>query len=70
MEKIICVNDEHFILFLTEGKIYDLIRIIKIADIAEYYVIVDDNGHTSDYHSDRFRLLSEIRNERLQSIGI
>lgn len=65
---------------ITEGKQYDiqsleyraggLIVAKHLSYAVLFYNIVNDKGQTRQYEASRFKLLSEIREERLKEIGI
>jgi hypothetical protein len=57
---LLCINDEGAPLCLTKGKLYYL---------DTYGRIVDDMGdNTNWWDADRFKLLDEIRDEKLDKI--
>lgn len=59
--KVVCIQDVENI--LTFGKIYDVVDSIDL-----WYYIKSDKGHLTPCHKDRFKLLSDIRNERINQI--
>lgn len=66
------VQDECFVLTaLTHNKIYDVIRMERsTVSSIEYYVIIDDHGNSWGYPIELFASLDEIRDEKLNQLGI
>lgn len=52
---------------ITIGKWYDSISVKQVGD---YYVLVDDDSFVTLYAKYNFTTLDELRNSRLNNIGI
>jgi hypothetical protein len=71
--KAICIDDREVedkvatISALTIGKVYD-VSIHSSYDM--YLVIKDDRGIEGGYFKYRFKLMSEIRDEKLNELGL
>ena len=64
--KAICIDANYLIGFVsTEGKEYE---IIKVSECGTLYELVDDIGKRVSYKSSRFKLISKIREEKLNSL--
>ena len=61
--KVKCINS--IIWYLTIGKIYD---VIKIDSADNYYWIINDSDRLFNYPKKHFKLLSEIRNEKIDKL--
>jgi hypothetical protein len=61
--KIKCIYNYGWGGSLTIGKIYDAIKIYDAG-----YVIIDDNGYKFLYSKECFKLLSEMRNEKIDKL--
>lgn len=73
--KVICINNgkvpgaKNDTVSLTIGKTYTVLN-SKIFEFQKQYSIINDKGYRGEYHSDRFILLSETRDTKLQKLGI
>jgi hypothetical protein len=61
--KVKCIDNKGWKTWLTIDKIYEVIDI----DDDNYY-IKDDNGYEFWYPKEWFKLLSEIRNEKIDKL--
>jgi hypothetical protein len=62
--KIVCVdNDGGWEDFLTLGKTYDVIYNNKYC-----YNILNDNGDDDWFNNSRFKILTEIRNDKINKL--
>lgn len=53
---------------LTLGKTYD--AMVKYDGGKFYYNIYDDNKHLTKFNSDRFKLLEDVRYDKISQLGI
>lgn len=63
--RLICVNNYDDILFLTIGKEYKCIR-----NDDRIYVVINDTGNECIYLKKYFLTIDEIRNKKLEELGI
>jgi hypothetical protein len=61
--KIVCINNKGWS-SLTLGKTYDVIGINMFSE----YIIINDISEEYSYIKERFKLLSEIRNEKINKL--
>jgi hypothetical protein len=71
MVKALCINSKNLILpkdssLLTEGKFYSVVQNIENTIL----VVVDDTGQMGSYSIDRFKLAEQLRDEKLEQLGI
>jgi hypothetical protein len=59
-EKIICIKNDGYEKFLTVNKIYIIFELYQ-----SYFFLIDDTCCLRKYSKNKFRLLSEIRNEKI-----
>ena len=67
--KVVCIDDTSNMfnidfIDLTQGKIYDVLE-ITIFNNNYYYRVIHDKEGFGTYNSDRFKLLTEVREEKL-----
>jgi hypothetical protein len=62
--KVKCIYKGTWVL-LTFGKTYD---VIKIDSADNYYWIINDSDRLFNYPKKHFKLLSEIRNEKIDKL--
>lgn len=72
--KVICINNDKAV-NLTIGKlyqceIYDLHENGITVERYQYYLVIDDTKSVHVYHELRFKTLDEVREEKLDQIGI
>jgi len=63
--KVICINNGLHPLWLTIGKVYDVI--IDKNDIASY-ILYDDGGWWWSHKKDKFLLIEDAREDKLNKI--
>ena len=61
--KVVCINNSDGWHYLTKGKIYDIIK-----EDNYNYNIINNKGYNSWYPKSCFKLLSEIRNEKINKL--
>lgn len=71
MVKAFCINSKNLILpkdspLLTEGKFYSVVENIE----GTMLVVIDDTGQMGSYNIDRFKLPEQLRDEKLEQLGI
>ena len=62
--KVKCIKNNGLGNHLTIGKTYDVIRIGKW----DNYIIIDDKGKEDWFYKEDFKLLSEIRNNKINKL--
>jgi hypothetical protein len=60
--KVVCINN-YGCLNLTKDRIYDVIIFND-----SWYLIINDDGDRLWYFKEQFKLLSEIRNEKINKL--
>ena len=60
--KVVCINN-YGCLNLTKDRIYDVIIFND-----SWYLIINDDGNGLWYFKEQFKLLSEIRNEKINKL--
>ena len=65
MIKVICIDDS-LPRYITLNKIYD--AEITVVEDVYYYRLIDDIGDKINYYTNRFKLLSEWREEQIKTI--
>ena len=65
--KVLCINSTYQP-NLTNGNFYEVIK--ECSPWEGIYLIKDNSGRETIYHSDRFITLSEYREQQLDKIGI
>lgn len=70
--RILCIENKSNglmtgLINITIGKWYDSVAVTQGSD---YYVLVDDEGFVTLYAKYNFTTLDELRNKRLNDIGI
>lgn len=71
--KAVCINnisETGKVMSFTVGKVYDVEHAHHRMEDDNYYVHANDNGVNMFCGKKWFKLLSEIRDEKLESIGI
>lgn len=71
MVKAFCINSKNLILpkdssLLTKGKFYSVVENIEDTML----VVIDDTGQMGSYNIDRFKLPEQLRDEKLEQLGI
>ena len=61
MSKVICIDETSF--GLTLNKVYDV-----VSEDDEYYEVIDDDNRNDIYYKNRFKLLGDLRLERINEI--
>ena len=69
--KVVCINNTYinFTYHITPGKVYNIEDSCKIVGV-EYYIIVDDLGDSKYLDPSLFRNLDDIRDDKLEKLGI
>jgi hypothetical protein len=65
--KVLCIDNSEKEFTLTIGKYYDIIPGSTQSNI---YLIENDMGHKHHVLKDRFKTLEEVRDEKLNELGI
>ena len=75
--KLICIDDETDILNfgdgikeLTFGKEYQILSVYESTNGRQYISLINDEGKSNDYLSDRFVTLETFRELQLNKLGI
>ena len=74
MNKVICINNNNTSFgprvssFLTIGKVYNVS--IERSNDEDYFIIKDDIGVSGLFRKYRFKLLSDVREDKLKELGI
>ena len=66
--KVVCIKNDGFETYLTEGKTYDLLD--GETNLFSPIKIIDDSGRLYNYDDVRFISLSEWRKMKLKELGI
>lgn len=61
--KVVCIDNKKLEKYLTIGKIYDVIY-----DSDDYYHLINDNNRLWFYYMEDFKLLSEVRNKKIDKL--
>lgn len=64
--KVVCLRKGSY--YLTEGKIYD-VTLYTYSPLFSYY-IVNDIGYSHGVEGDIFQSLDEVRDKKLNELGI
>lgn len=65
--KVLCIDNDNMSDKLTVGKIYQKLSDVELGSV-EFYQVVDDNGAQGGFYINRFKPLSDIREEKLNQI--
>jgi len=65
MIKVICISDKES--RLTFNKIYDA-EVMNYEFYGEYYCLINDIGVKTHYYTNRFKLLSDWREQQIKSV--
>jgi hypothetical protein len=65
MIKVICIDDS-LPSYITLNKIYD--AEITVVEDVYYYRLIDDIGDKTNYYTNRFKLLSDWREEQIKTV--
>ena len=69
--KVVCIDDAYGKMPLTIGKTYHVYDdSLHVTDNKPVVCIKDDSGSLNAYYFDRFKLLEEVRNDKLNDLGI
>lgn len=73
--KVVCINNGKVGVLVEKSKILTVDKIYDVIEISthggfDYYGVIGDNGSYTELSIDRFKLISEIRNEKLINLGI
>ena len=68
MIKVICINIFSVTNELTLNKVYDAEVLLINGGHHKYYRVINDNGIRCDYFGNRFKLLSEWREQQIKSV--
>jgi hypothetical protein len=73
--KVVCINNGKMdramndYVNLTIGKTYEVIG-DRVSRSDDAYRIINDIGKEGSYHNGRFKLLDDVREEKLKQLGI
>jgi hypothetical protein len=67
--KILCVDSLNVSLSLTSGVWYDVIEIDESKHFG-HYRIIDDRKNKTSWSKNRFKTIEEIREDKLNELGI
>lgn len=76
MKRVLCINKVYTHCRITIGQYYNVLEEYWTNDIKTgerviaYVLYKDDTGVKGNYTSGQFKSISQIRNEKLESIGI
>ena len=74
MKKVLCINKVYPHCRITIGKYYYVVSEYWTSSgkmtVLAYVIESDDTGTRANYTSDQFKDVYEIRNEKLEAIGI
>ena len=66
--KVLCINGEYT--FTTTGEVYEVIKIGTDGYFNELYYILTNNGDPHWFKTSQFKKISEIRDEKLNKLGL
>lgn len=59
---------------ITIGRYYDIVGYERnggdFTRLSKYYVLVDDNGYVNIFLKSNFKTMEDIRNDRLNELGL
>ena len=67
--KVVCIN-KFFYESITEGKIYELKQQKLFDDLQWMYFIINDAGFEHEYLKECFKYLDDIREDKLNKLGL
>lgn len=73
--KVVCINNgkvpgaKNDKVSLTIGQTY-IVHGDSVSEYDKQFSILNDRGYRGNYHSDRFLILSDVRNSKLEDLGI
>jgi hypothetical protein len=70
-QRVVCIKEQALNNRLKIGKLFTITNVTSSRTDVEYWTVIDDEGYTCGWiETNYFRPLSEIRQEKLQELGI